>query len=65
MVHWRRNVFLLPSGKVGKEFIHELTRLFNAYTGISALESVVFDLIMLMCELLLQKPDVSSKNVTM
>ena len=60
VVHWRRNVFLLPSGKVGKEFIRELTRLFNAYTGTSALESVVFDSIMLMCVLLLQKPHVSA-----
>ena len=31
-VHWRRNVLLVPSGKVGKEFVRELTRLFNAYT---------------------------------
>ena len=62
VVHWRRNVFLLPSGKVGKEFIRELTRLFNAYTGTSALESVVFDSIMLMCVLVLQKPHVSSKS---
>ena len=27
IVHWRNNLFLLPSGKAGKEFIDEMTRL--------------------------------------
>ena len=62
VVHWRRNVFLVPSGKVGKEFISELTRLFNAYTEITALESVAMESIMLACVLLLQKPHIASKS---
>ena len=37
-VHWRRNAFLVPSGSVGKQFVKELTRLFDAYAQGSALE---------------------------
>ena len=32
VVHWRRSIFSIPSGKVGKDFISELARLYNAYT---------------------------------
>lgn len=35
IVTWRRNVFLLPSGKAGKAFIKELTRLYQAYMQMS------------------------------
>ena len=35
VVHWRPNLFKVPSGACGKQFVAELTRLFNAY----ALES--------------------------
>ena len=40
IVHWRRNLFKVPSGKAGKAFIRELTRLFRAYADGSALENV-------------------------
>ena len=59
---WRRNVFLVPSGSAGKEFVDELTRLFNAYAQASALESVAFKLVMVGCTLLLQKPHMKSKT---
>ena len=61
VAHWRRNVFLLPTGNAGKEFVRELTRLFNAYTQRSALESVALDAIMVACVVLLQKPHGNSK----
>ena len=60
-VHWRRNVFLVPSGKVGKDFVRELTALFTAYSQAAALESVALDSVMVVCTLLLQKPHVGSK----
>ena len=41
VVHWKRNVFKVPSGKVGKAFVFELAHLFNAYDEASTLESVV------------------------
>ena len=28
VVHWRHNIFPIPTGKVGKEFVLELSRLF-------------------------------------
>ena len=29
VVYWRKNVFLVPYGKIGKDFIHDLTLLIN------------------------------------
>ena len=60
-VHWRRNVFLVPSGSVGKQFVKELTRLFDAYSQRSALESVALEAIGVACILLLPKPHTTSK----
>ena len=60
-VHWRRNAFLVPSGSVGKQFVKELTRLFDAYAQGSALESIALYAIMVACTILLQKPHAASK----
>ena len=40
VVHWRRNVFLVPYGCAGKEFVQELARLFRSYGEAGALESI-------------------------
>ena len=56
IVHWRRNVFKVPHGKVGISFVRELARLFQAYADSSALESVALFAAMSMPSLLLQKP---------
>ena len=61
IVHWRRNVFMVPSGKVGKEFVRELTNLFSAYAHASALEGIAFEAAMVACSLLPQKPYPTSK----
>ena len=61
VVHWRRNQFLVPSGKVGRDFVTELARLFQSYAEGSALESVALKAAMVMPHLLLQKPSASSK----
>lgn len=61
-VHWRRNVFMVPSGKIGKQFVGELTSLFSAYAQHSAMEVIVFDAAMVACTLLLQKPQPASKS---
>ena len=39
-VHWKRNLFKIPRGRVGIEFVREISRLIDAYSGASALESV-------------------------
>ena len=61
IVHWRRNLFKIPSGKARKAFIRELTRMFRAYADGSALESVAMKAAMVMPALLLQKPHPRSK----
>ena len=61
VVHWRRNIFSIPSGNAGAGFVTELSRLFCAYAVGSALESVALKAAMTMCALLLQKPSHSSK----
>ena len=62
IVHWRRNVFMLPSGGVGKKFVRELTSLFLAYAQGSAMESVAIEAAMVASTLLLQKPHSKSKS---
>ena len=60
-VHWRRNIFKVPSGKAGKEFVLELAHLFRSYANATALESVALKAAMIMPHLLLQKPSSTSK----
>ena len=62
VVHWRRNVFAVPSGKAGTGFVSKLSRLFLAYAEGSALESIALKAAMTMCALLLQKPNRTSKS---
>ena len=61
VVQWKRNCFMVPSGKAGKAFVQELSRLFDAYAEGSALESVAMKAAMTMPALLLQKPSSRSK----
>ena len=61
IVHWRRNLFKIPSGKTGKSFVHELTKLFCAYADGSALESIALKAAMVLPALMLQKPHHKSK----
>ena len=62
IAHWKRNVFLVPSGKHGKAFVRELTSLFTAFAQASALELVALEAVMVGCALLLQKPHPQSKS---
>ena len=61
IVHWRPNLFTGPYGNIGKTFVLELSRLFNAFVATSALESVVLKATMVMPNLLLQKPSRNSR----
>ena len=49
------------SGKVGKEYVKEQARLFNAYSDGTPLERIALKTTMLMLLLLLQKPHPTSK----
>ena len=62
IVKWRRNIFLLPSGKAGKAFISELARLYQSYADNSTLECIALKACSVMQSLLLQKPHAKSKT---
>ena len=61
IVHWKRNLFKVPSGKAGTAFVRELSRMFRAYADGSALEGIAMRAAMVMPALLLQKPHPRSK----
>jgi len=55
VVFWPKNLFKLPSGKVGKAFVNEKARLFEAMTPGNPLEAIALKSVALMEHLLLQK----------
>ena len=55
-------MFLVPSGKSGKQCIEEKTRLINSWIHNSPLQNVAFKAIMIMPNLLLRKPARNSKS---
>ena len=62
VVSWRKNLFLLPSGSCGKKYIEETTRLLNEWIHGSRLNGISLKAVMLMLNLLLQKPSKNSKS---
>ena len=55
VVHWRKSLFLLPSGSTGKCFIEEMTRLINSWTFRSEQDTIAMKALMVLPTLLLQK----------
>ena len=62
VVHWRPNLFKIPSGACGKQFVTELTRLFNSFATESDLEAIALRAAMTLPSLMLQKPHAKSKT---
>ena len=62
IVHWKRNVFLLPTGRVGKLFVQELARIYQSFADASPMECIALKACSVMQALLLQKPFVKSKT---
>ena len=61
IVHWRRNIFMIPSGPSGKEFILEITTVLTAFVERYSLEPIALQAVMTMPALLLQKLHTRSK----
>ena len=61
-VHWVPNLFMLPSGSSGKQFIAELAKLYDTFASVSSYESFAIKTAMTMPALLLQKPHSKSKT---
>ena len=63
VVQWRLNKFKVPMGKAGKEFLHELSRMFLAFASSSSMESIALKAtVNVLPILLLQKPHHKSKT---
>ena len=62
IVHWKRNLFQVPSGCSGKAFVLELSRLYQAYADCSSLESITLKACSVLVALTLQKPNRTSKG---
>ena len=60
-VKWKRNLFMLPSGKIGKDYIDECIRLIHEWVNNSPLHDISLKALMIMPSLLLQKPNKTSK----
>lgn len=63
IVFFKKNFFMLPSGKVGKDFIAEMTKLVDYWnTKAEGLSNISIKMLMCMPGLLLQKPHYHSKT---
>ena len=62
VVRWRRNLFNLPTGKAGEDFIDELTKLYCHFNDSTAFKSIALTLSAIIFPLLLQKPAPTSKS---
>ena len=62
VIHWKCNIFLLPSSAAGKSFIQEITLLLEAFANASALESIALKASFVMQILLFQKLSQKSKS---
>ena len=56
IVHWKKNLFMLPSGKQSSLFVDELARLLFAFDESTPLQRIALKSVMIMPALLLQKP---------
>ena len=62
IVRWRRNLFDLPTGKVGQDFIEEVKILIDHFNNSTAFEPIALTLLSIIFPLLLQKPSKNSKS---
>ena len=59
---WKNNIFNVPRGKIGKEFIDEATRLMRLFNRKTRWEPLALNLLIIYFPLMLQKPSQRSKN---
>ena len=62
IVYWKKNVFLLPTGKSERCFTDEATKLIDTWVRGSPLKNIALKSVMIMPSLLLQKPSKGSKS---
>ena len=62
VVHWKRNIFMIPSGNVGKSFVNHLATLYQSYADESPMECIALKAATVFQILLLQKPGPKSRS---
>ena len=61
IVIWKKNIFNVPRGQAGRDFVTEAVRLLKLFNTRSAWESVAIQLLIVFFPLMLQKPSQKSK----
>ena len=61
ITRWRKNTFLVPYGKVGRDFIDQLTQHINDWNNASQTQHIALKAAILLLATALQKPSVKSK----
>ena len=61
MVSWSKNIFHIPTGKAGRDFIEELTRLIDLFNHKTAWKSTALLLVHIFIPIMLQKSHAKSK----
>ena len=61
IIGWKKNIFRLPRGKCGSDFIKELTRLINLFVDKTQWERLALSIVHIFIPLMLQKPGAKSK----
>ena len=61
IIGWKKNIFHLPRGKCGSDFIVELTRLVNLFVDKTKWQRLALPLIHIFIPIMLQKPSIKSK----
>ena len=63
VVHWRKNLFLVPTGASGKKFVRETAKFIDYFNCSSeSFSDISMKILMIMPSLLLQKPGYKSKS---
>ena len=62
IITWQKNIFDIPRGKVGCDFITEITKLLRHFNNRTKWESLAIHLVNIFIPLMLQKPSAKSKN---
>ena len=62
ITQWRKNTFLVPYGKVGREFIKQLTHHITEWNNASHAQHIALKAAIVLLAMALQKPIVKSKS---
>eukprot|EP00117_Sycon_ciliatum_P037591 scpid15790/ scgid28089/ len=62
VVHWKRNIFMLPLGSAGREFVMEIANIISFFNLDTPLSGIAWTVLTIACHLLLQKPLGSSRG---